>query len=98
MNVTFNKWDCEAVITKYFNGRAAIILVDSVTRSPIATASVNLTDAYVGPGEVAIKNYSENEGMLDALVVAGIVSEPVSFATSGFVEIPICNLLKGEAT
>jgi hypothetical protein len=43
--------------------------------------------------EVAIKNYSENQGVLEVLIAANIISEPVRFIASGFIEAPICKLI-----
>lgn len=40
--------------------------------------------------EVAIKNWSENEGMLDLLLDEGIVMQPHRWVRSGFVNVPIC--------
>lgn len=43
-------------------------------------------------GLVAIKSYSENEGLLEQLISLGLVTEVVSYASSGFVSIPICKI------
>ena len=40
-----------------------------------------------------IKDYSENEGMLDALVKAGIVSEPIEYYHTGYVTCPLVEVL-----
>jgi hypothetical protein len=61
---------------------------------PFMVASVNLPDEKLENDEIAIKNYSENKGILEALIEAKIVSEPLRFVQSGFVSIPICKLLK----
>ena len=60
------------------------------TGEPFMTASVNIDE--VGPGQVAIKNYSENEGVMDALIEAGVISQPLFWEQSGFVRIPVCAL------
>jgi hypothetical protein len=65
---------------------------------PDFVATVNLPEVPMAIDEVAVKDYSENEGMLDWLVSHGIVSEPVRYVGSGFSTIPICKLLKGEKT
>lgn len=41
---------------------------------------------------VLIKDYSENEGMLKALVDAGIIKDIVGYEHSGFVTIPVAML------
>lgn len=91
--VKFKKWECELKFKAYSNGRTAIELVDHIDGSPIAVATVNLPDEPLDESEVFIKDYSENEGMLVALINANIISYPISFVESGFVTIPKCKLL-----
>lgn len=93
MKLTFKEWLCDVSFAQYGNGRTAIRLTDAETKQPIATASVNLPDEEMADDEVAIKNWSENEGMLEVLMGAGIVSGPVRFTYSGYVTVPICQLL-----
>lgn len=89
-----NFLDCLCVVTfaQYGNGRTAIELDEEATGEPMATATVNVPDYPLAPNEVVIKNYSENEGMLDVLIKAGIVSEPKGNAIRGL-STPICDLL-----
>jgi len=94
MQVKFKMWDCDVRFHTYSNGRPAIVLIDAEDGSPIATASVNVPEEKLAIDEIAIKDYSENEGMLEVMVYAGIVSEPVRKIKSGFVTIPICKLLR----
>ena len=54
--------------------------------------SVNLEESPPA-GMVAVKDWSENVGVLDALVSAGIVSKPEDYIPSGHVRIPVCRLL-----
>lgn len=93
--VKFKQWICDVSLGKFYDGTPAIRLHGAEGTldefEPIATASAYVAD--LADGEVAIKNYSENEGMLNALVEAGIVSEPLYYVTSGYVQIPICTLL-----
>jgi len=91
--VKFLNWECDLQFQRYCNGRLAIQLTDTEDHSPVATATVNLPDARLGDDEVCIKDYSENEGVLAALVNAKVVSEPVRFESSGWVTIPVCKLL-----
>jgi hypothetical protein len=77
-------------IGKYPKGNNSIELYDLEDGFPFAKSTVNL------PGlerdEVAIKNYSENEGMLDFLVDNGIVHSPHRSERSGFVTVPVCKI------
>ena len=94
--IKFQKWYCDIVFSKYLNDRTAIMLTDVDDGSPVAIASVNLPDTAMDDDEIAIKDYSENEGILEVLVENKIVSEPIRFVKSGYVEIPICKLLINE--
>lgn len=44
------------------------------------------------PDEVAIKDYSENVGMLKALLAAEIITQPHRYIQSGFVSFPVCRI------
>lgn len=79
----------------YANGRLALVLLDA-NGDVFAHCTVNLPDFDVPEGCCYIKDYSENAGMLDALVVAGVVSEPLKYSRSGFVDMPMCRYLGGE--
>lgn len=90
--VRFLGIDCIVQKAEYDNGRPALRLVDAEDGSPIATATVNLPDVPLGKNQVAIKSYSECEGMLDALVAAGVVKPTGQSVASGYVQVPICEL------
>jgi len=89
MKVLFKDWECTAVGTTYAeNGRKAIVLRDSETGEPVATATVNLADVRIPDNCVFVKDYSENEGMLDTLYNHGIVeSGAIVEVKSGYVFI-----------
>jgi hypothetical protein len=91
--IQFKKYKCRIEKMKYSNGRIALKLTDVNDGSPVAVASVNLVDEDLANNEIAIKNHSENEGMLDVLVKANLVSKPIRYVQSGYVVIPICKLL-----
>ena len=78
---------------KYGNGQTAIQLVDMEDGFPYATATVCVEDDLLKEDEVAIKNYSENVGILNALVSANVIEEPHAFVQSHFIKIPICKLI-----
>lgn len=81
---------------RYGNGQTAIKLIDSADGFPFATATVCVEDNLLKEDEVAIKNYSENEGILESLIDAGIIEHPHAFIQSSHVRIPICKLLIQE--
>lgn len=91
-HVRFKQWDCLVRKRQYDNGRSALQLIDAEDGSPIATATVNLPDEPLGQNLVFIKDYSENEGMLDALVAAGVVQPTGQTVRSGYVEVMVCEL------
>lgn len=92
--VTFRGMQLEVSFRRYpDNQRTAICLGDIETGEPYATATVNIPDIPLGPTEVLVKDYSENTGMLEALEHAGIVRRTGRCVRSGFVEIPVCELL-----
>jgi len=68
------------VIGEYANGQTSIQLIDQ-DGMPFMTASV-AHDVNIDDDCVIIKNYSENEGILQALIEAGIIEKP-------FCEIPV---------
>ncbi|WP_152050931.1 DUF4313 domain-containing protein [Tautonia marina] len=90
--IRFRNWNCIVRKHQYDNGRPALQLIDAEDGSPIAQATVNLPDVALGRNQVAIKDWSENEGMLDALVAAGVVKPTGETVRSGYVEVPICEL------
>lgn len=72
------------------DGRA--ILLTNESGAYISTATVYL-DVPMRSNEVAIKNYSENEGVLDLLIAEDLIKpEPVDEVPSGHVTIPIHKL------
>lgn len=94
MNVKFKQWDCTPTFGQYRdNDRTAIKLIDAETGEPIATATINLPECQLGDDEVIIKDYSENEGMLDALVKANIVEATGMMVQSGHVTCPVVKLI-----
>jgi len=90
--VKFLGYECVVEKHKYANGRPALELIDAGNGEPITTATVNLPHLPAGPNRVFIKDYSENEGILSALVAAGIVKPTGETVQSGFVEVPVCEL------
>ncbi|NJO81802.1 MAG: hypothetical protein HC828_02845 [Blastochloris sp.] len=92
--VEFRGWACRIVRASYGNtGRIALPLYDVHDGSPVAVATVHMPELNLAADEVVIKDYSENEGMLDALVASGIVSPPLREMPSGYVTLYVCRCL-----
>lgn len=92
--VRFKEWVCELQFGKYHgNHRTAIELVCHKTGEPIATATVNVPNISLKENEVIIKDYSENQGMFQALFNAGVVKLNRIDTQSEWVDFHICELL-----
>lgn len=63
---TFEVWP-EA--SRYANGRLAISFVDN--EGPFSKVTTNLPDQHLNEGEVFVKDWSENEALVNALLEAG---------------------------
>ena len=105
MDIEFTKWgetySLRVSMGQYYGMKTAsgvrcpvIQLYDNEDEQPFMTASVNIPTYPLEEGEVIIKNYSENEGILDALIEAGVVAPPHAVAYSGYVEADVCRLLE----
>lgn len=82
--VRFCGFNCIVEKHKYNNGRIALRLIDVEDKFPVATASVNIPHAPCGENETYIKDYSENDGILNALISAKIVRDTGKNAIAGF--------------
>ena len=88
--VKFGRWTCRVLVGKYHNNTRRLDLWNNED-GPIATATIN-SGELLPANQAYIKDYSENEGMLKALMEAGIVEEVIGYAISGRVVIPLCKL------
>jgi hypothetical protein len=92
--VEFRGWVCRVERASYGRtGRIALPLYAVEDGSPVATATVNLPELSLAADEVVIKDYSENEGMLDLLVAAGVVSPPLREVQGRYVTLYVCRCL-----
>lgn len=90
-------WNKEAVnliceYNVYVHGGIALSLLreEEGFMELYATASVCVPD--LANDEIAIKNYGENEGMLEQLLDNGVIYPPHRYTHSGYVVIPVCKL------
>lgn len=65
-----------------------------VVRKGELIADVTVNVGTLPLGQIAVKNYSENAGLLEQLEQLGLVEEVVGYVPSGFVQIPICKYNK----
>ena len=82
-------------LRKYNNGRTAIELLEmdpAYGYFPYATATVNVPEVLLADNEVLVKDYSENEGVLDFLIKYNIVTPTPNGVHSGFVWLPVAIL------
>ena len=89
--IEFCGWKCRIRFSRYKNGRPAIHLV-SLQGEPVATATVNLPEVELFDGEVLVKDYSENAGIKQLLIDAGILEETGKQVVWGYSIFPICRL------
>jgi hypothetical protein len=80
---------------KYHNGEIALQVKDPQTGEALLTVTSCLEEYNEHPaeGNVFVKTYSENEGVLECLVDQGVVSEPVRAVQVGWVNFYECKLL-----
>ena len=63
-------------VTKYSDGNTALQLLEE--GAPFAMASINMPNVLLCDNEILVKDYSENEGILDFLVENNIVTKTQS--------------------
>lgn len=91
-DLVFDGWLCNLEIGKYVDsGNTYIALIEVGDGSPVALATVDFGEK-LAENQAYIKQYSENEGMLDALSKAGLINRILGYKKSGYVQIPLCEL------
>lgn len=81
--VKFKRWTCTVEKEQYSNDRIALELIDVKNGETVLVATVNIPQEKIAKDEVIIKNYSENEGILDILVKANVISKPIRMIDVG---------------
>lgn len=76
--------DYNISIVQYSGGAPALQISDKYNRS-MMRASVNV-DRLPARGAIFIKNWSENEGIEQALMEAGLIGTRIGHVATGFVE------------
>lgn len=73
---------------RYGNGNLALVLIEENSASPIAKITVN-TDEVLEEGLAYVKNYSENEGMLEAVLKTELAIEVLGVKQMNWVTVPL---------
>lgn len=91
-----NKYLKESVVLKkdiYANGgTTALCLRCADTGEPFMDITTNIPDIDLEDDELLIKNYSENEGVLEFLISNKLVEDTGRRISNGFVEIPVVKM------
>jgi hypothetical protein len=75
------------------NNRIALKLVSIEDNEPWFTVTVNLPEEPLDDNCVFIKDFSENEGILDCMVKAGVIELTGRLVETGYVVVPEAKLL-----
>lgn len=85
----YKDYSCIVKRGKYSdNMNLALILIDEEDGSVVANVTVN-TDEILDSNLGYVKNYSEGEGMLEALKKAGLVDKVIGHKQLGYVTVPL---------
>ncbi len=78
-------------LTRFVEDNIPVLFIgNEETGEMYAICNINPESYKLKTFEFAIKNYSENEGMLDWLISNGYIEKPHSSFPSGYVNIPVC--------
>jgi hypothetical protein len=80
---------------EYQHGGLAVQLMDELDGELYATDSIHVRGVRLAQDEFIFKTYSENDGLLESMLDAGIVEETGRSVELGFTgPQPICRLVK----
>jgi hypothetical protein len=91
VNAFGDTYTCRFVPGVYGNGNLALQMMDAETDELFCAVTVNPGETIPNT-QIAVKNYSENTGILKTLLDLGIVGKCVRVIPSGFVRIPVHEL------
>ena len=98
--VQFKNWRCRLYLASYSDGNTALSMYDTEDGSAIACVSLNLVpvepELLEDRALIYLKDYSENEGMLDLLIAEGIVERTGRYRQSGYIEAPLVRIIDPE--
>ena len=88
----FGTYNVKILPKIYMNGRAALLMVDDPGGEPVATITINTPETQLQPGEIAVKNYSENEGMVEFLLSNKLAVDTGRVADGRYINAPIMKI------
>lgn len=91
-----SSYQVHLTVEKYRNGQTSLQLIDANDETPVATASVSIPGVDLDENEIVVKDYSENEGMLDFLLENNIVEMRSEYLEVGYNVCPVVKLLPEE--
>jgi hypothetical protein len=89
-NSKYRQWTGDLYLRKYHNGNIRIDMNDN--EGPIAVITAN-TKEILPEDAVLVKDYFENEGILQDLIDQGVVEKPSILIPSAHVHLNLCKLL-----
>lgn len=92
LKMKWHRWDCVLQKGRYIDNSIAILLIDEHNGGPVGKATVAIQGANHKDNQIVVKDYSENEGMLDALKGIGLVTNVERWIETGWVKVPVCNI------
>lgn len=91
--VTFRGTECEVCADRYMSSdRLAITLMTKEDGLPMARATVNMSEHDLKDDEVLIKDWSENEGMIEALADGKVIEKVLDEVQAGLTTAKKCRL------
>ncbi len=90
VTVEFSEWKCQVMMEKYHSGGISLRLVDET--GPVARATVNIPGAAIAEDQILVKDYEENEGVLQALITAGLLTDTGQTLRSGNQQLHVAQL------
>ena len=84
-DATYIKCDVDIVSGVYNNGRLALALINAQNGTPIAKITTNIPELPLLEDQIIVKDWSENEGMLEFLINNGLVENVEKIIQAGHV-------------
>jgi len=88
----YGMWRAQIHWRYYENSRRAMELITK-DGEVICVATINIPEVDVPDGHVLIKNWSENEGVLESLLENGVIEDTGIRIPTGYVEAALCKVL-----